>query len=256
MNQKIILLTGASGFLGRAIIENNDSNKNFFILIDRKSKKFTNFVTFLKKNKYNFIKFETDFQNLKQITELTRKIRKKFKLIDVIINNAAFTGDEKLKGWNVNFQKQSADTFMHCLTVNLIAPFVIIRDLSNLLNKSKYQSIINIGSIYADIAPKNFLYKDLKMNNPAAYGSSKAGLLYLTKWFSVNLGPQIRVNMISPGGIERSQDNKFIKRYESVTPLRRMAKETDILGIIEFLSSNDSKYITGQNIKVDGGFTN
>ncbi len=256
MNQKIILLTGASGSLGRAIIENNDSNKNFFILIDRKSKKFSNLSAFLKKNKYNFIKFETDFQNIKQVTELTRKIRKKFKLIDIIINNAAFTGDEKLKGWNVNFQKQSADTFLNCLTVNLVAPFIIIRDLSTLLYRSKFQSIINIGSIYADTAPKNFLYKDLKMNNPAAYGSSKAALLNLTKWFAVNLGPKIRVNMVSPGGIERSQNNKFIRRYESATPLRRMAEESDILGIIDFLSSNNSKYITGQNIKVDGGFTN
>lgn len=62
--------------------------------------------------------------------------------------------------------------------------------------------------------------------------------------------------LLITGGIERSQNNKFIRIYESVTPLYRMAKESDILGIIDFLSSNNSKYISGQNIKVDGGFIN
>ena len=77
----------------------------------------------------------------------------------------------------------------------------------------------------------------------------------LTKWLASTLAPKIRVNSISPGGILRLQPKNFIKKYASKTPLNRMAIENDIIGSVIFLSTDMSKYITGQDILVDGGFT-
>ena len=92
------------------------------------------------------------------------------------------------------------------------------------------------------------------MANPAAYGASKGGLIQLTRWLSTTLAPSIRVNAISPGGVFRNQPDLFVKRYETRTPLARMATENDFRGIIAYLASDMSSYVTGQVISVDGGW--
>ena len=92
------------------------------------------------------------------------------------------------------------------------------------------------------------------MSNPAAYSAAKSGLIQLTKWLAKTIGPETRVNAISPGGIFRNQPKKFVKAYTKKTALNRMAKENDFVGIIALLSSDASSYITGQNIIVDGGW--
>jgi len=92
------------------------------------------------------------------------------------------------------------------------------------------------------------------MANPAAYAASKGGLLQLTRWLATTLAPKIRVNAISPGGIARNQPSSFVERYEARTPLGRMATEDDFRGAIAYLASDMSAYVTGQNLRVDGGW--
>jgi NAD(P)-dependent dehydrogenase (short-subunit alcohol dehydrogenase family) len=99
------------------------------------------------------------------------------------------------------------------------------------------------------------LYKDLDMHNPAGYAASKAGLLQLTKWLAVNMAPTVRVNMISPGGILRNQPGVFVDRYSQSTPLARMATEKDVSNSVYFLSTPLASYITGIELKVDGGWS-
>ena len=93
------------------------------------------------------------------------------------------------------------------------------------------------------------------MGNPAGYSVSKGGLIQLTRWLSTTVAPEVRVNSISPGGVQRDQDKNFIERYENITPLNRMATEEDFKGVVAFLASTMSSYITGQNIVVDGGWS-
>ena len=93
------------------------------------------------------------------------------------------------------------------------------------------------------------------MGNPAGYSSSKGGLIQLTSWLATTVSPEIRVNSISPGGVWRNQPGMFVERYESRTPLGRMATEEDFKGVVAYLASDLSAYVTGQNIVVDGGWT-
>ena len=137
----------------------------------------------------------------------------------------------------------------------MTSAFHLSRDLAPLLRKSGNGSIINIGSIYGVAAPDYSLYKGTNLGNPAAYAASKGGLIQLTKWLSTSLAKEIRVNSISPGGIFRNQPEEFVTKYENKTPLKRMASEEDMKGIIAYLSSDLSAYVTGQNILVDGGWT-
>ena len=92
------------------------------------------------------------------------------------------------------------------------------------------------------------------MGNPAAYGVSKAGLVQLTRWLSTTIAPQVRVNAISPGGIYRNQPSSFVERYKAKSPLSRMATEDDFRGVVAFLASSLSNYVTGQVISVNGGW--
>jgi NAD(P)-dependent dehydrogenase (short-subunit alcohol dehydrogenase family) len=174
--------------------------------------------------------------------------------VDILINNAAFVGTSDLSGWSETFEKQSLESWRRALEVNLTAAFHLSQLFSPSLTNSVGGSIINIGSIYGELAPDWSLYEGLNMHNPAAYGASKAGLLQFTRWLSTALAPKVRVNAISPGGIQRGQHPDFIKRYSSKTPLGRMAEEGDLRGPIAFLASDMSAYMTGQVLNVDGGW--
>ena len=123
-----------------------------------------------------------------------------------------------------------------------------------MLKSQEGASIINIASIYGLYGPDWSLYEGTNMNNPAAYAASKGGLIQLTKWLATTIAPEVRVNAISPGGIFRNQSTIFVKRYEDKTPLGRMASEDDFRGAIAYLATDMSKYVTGQNFSVDGGW--
>jgi NAD(P)-dependent dehydrogenase (short-subunit alcohol dehydrogenase family) len=171
-----------------------------------------------------------------------------------LINNAAFVGATDLEGWNVPFEEQSIKTWRRAIEVNLTAVFGICQGLMPLLKKSDGASIINIGSIYGLYGPDLSLYQETSMNNPAAYGASKGGVLQLTRWLATNVAPEVRVNSISPGGVYRNQPSEFVRRYEQKTPLGRMASGDDLRGAITYLATDLSSYVTGQNLSVDGGW--
>ena len=88
-----------------------------------------------------------------------------------------------------------------------------------------------------------------------AYSISKAGGINLTKFLATHLAPNIRVNSISPGGVEFDQDQSFIDKYSSLTPMKRMMKKNELNELVDFLCSSGSSYMTGSTIIVDGGWT-
>lgn len=253
---KVALITGASGNLGREISNTLAEFGVDLLLVDHPNAELDNFkqkidsVFNIKSHIYY-----CDLEKEKSRQEIITKILDEHELIDILINNAAFTGSSSLDGWLGNIEEQSTESWRRAIEVNLTAPFHLVQKLKPLLELSKSGSIINIGSIYANHAPDFSLYENTNMGNPAAYGVSKAGLNYLTKWLSTALAPVIRVNSINPGGILRNQPNEFIERYSKKTPLNRMAKESDIIGMILYLSSDLSSYMTGQIINVDGGWS-
>ena len=256
LSGKIALITGASGNLGKEISKTLAEFGVDLLLVDHPD---TELETLKQKinSEFNIKSYAyfCDLEEEKSREELVKKISNEHHVIDIMINNAAFTGSSALDGWLGTIEEQSIKTWRRAIEVNLTAPFHLVQKLKPLLELSRGASIINIGSIYADHAPDFGLYENTNMGNPAAYGASKAGLNYLTKWFSTALAPEIRVNSINPGGILRDQPDEFIERYTKKTPLNRMAKESDLIGTIIYLSSNLSSYMTGQIINVDGGWS-
>ena len=174
---------------------------------------------------------------------------------DVLVNNAAFTGTSGVPGYAVPFEEQTDEAFTMALALNLTAPFSLTRRLAPLLRAGGRGSVINVSSIYGLVGPNMGLYEGTRMGNPAAYAASKGGLAQLTRYLSTVLAPEVRVNAFAPGGIARGQDDAFVERYERLTPLARMGTEDDFRGVVTWLASDASAYVTGQVVAVDGGWT-
>jgi len=174
--------------------------------------------------------------------------------LSVLVNNAAFVGTTALVGWSVPFVEQSIDTWSRAIEINLTAAFQLCQGLYPILKKSPGPTIINIASTYGSLAPDWSLYEGTSLGNPAAYSASKGGLIQLTRWLAATVAPEVRVNSISPGGIFRNQPKIFVDRYSARTPLKRMGVEDDFAGAIALLSSDLSRYMTGQNLIIDGGW--
>ena len=255
MTGRTVVITGAAGHLGQAMcVALAELGANLF-LVDKPGTNFNELSVDLKDLQGRVEYFESDLESENSRQELLKNIQNSGNTIDCLINNAAFVGDSEINGWAVPFENQNLDSWRRAVEVNLTAAFHLSQGLAPMLKKSGGGSIINITSIYGNVGPDWRLYMDTSMGNPAAYSASKGALEQLTRWLSTTLAPKIRVNAIAPGGISRGQPSSFVKKYEDRTPLQRMATEEDFIGAVAFLASDLSSYITGQIIKVDGGWS-
>lgn len=175
--------------------------------------------------------------------------------LDIIVNCAAFVGTSGLEGWVTTFEKQSIATWRRALEVNLTAPTLLVQAALPQLRAGGHGSVINVGSIYGLVGPDWGLYEGTAMGNPAAYAASKGGLMQMTRWLATTLAPDVRVNAIAPGGVERNTPEPFFSRYSGRTPLGRMGREEDFKGAAAFLASDQSAWMTGQCLVIDGGWT-
>lgn len=144
------------------------------------------------------------------------------------------------------------------LDVNVAGVYNATQVFGRAMCEARRGSIVNIGSLYASIAPIPSLYDhiDPPFTKPAAYGASKAAVVNLTRYFARLWGPYgVRVNALSPGGVRGGQDEEFVRKFEERVPLGRMAEPADLVGPLLFLASDASRYVTGENLRVDGGFT-
>ena len=140
--------------------------------------------------------------------------------------------------------------------MQLNSNFYITQLVSKEMIKNKSGSIINMGSIYGLVGPDFSIYEGTNIINPPAYSAIKGGIINFTKYLSSYLGKHnIRVNSISPGGIFDNQNKVFVENYSKKVPLSRMGNPEDISPGLIFLLSNDSNYITGHNLVIDGGWT-
>ena len=249
------LITGATGGLGSVMADTLAELGADLLLVDRPGADFQSISQILSQRWEARIQhWHCDLEQQDQRAELIDKLKCSGEGLNIIINNAAFVGTSDLQGWSVPFEEQTVETWRRALEVNLTAAFDLCKGLTPILKSAEGASIINIASIYGESGPDWRLYEGTSMSNPAAYGVSKGGLIQLTRWLATTIAPHVRVNAISPGGIFRNQPEKFVPRYESRTPLGRMASEDDFRGAIAYLASDMSKYVTGQILAVDGGW--
>jgi len=179
---------------------------------------------------------------------------------DVLVNNAGIDQPPSADAASLAIEDVPFDDFRRVLDVNLAGTFLVTQVFGSAMRDAGRGSIVNIGSLYAGIAPDPSMYDHLDLDppflKPPAYGASKAGVVSLTRYFARLWGPHgVRVNALSPGGVIGEQDPEFLRKFTARTPLRRLAETDDLTGPLLFLASDASRYVTGHELRVDGGFT-
>jgi NAD(P)-dependent dehydrogenase (short-subunit alcohol dehydrogenase family) len=255
LNGRRALITGATGGLGKMMAGTLAELGANLVLVDHHGSDLESLSATLVDRWCGKIQhYYCDLEQQAQRTELMDWLKNDGEGLNILINNAAFVGASELTGWAVPFEEQTVETWRRAIEINLTAVFDLCQGLTPLLKAAEGASIINIASIYGVYGPVWSLYEGTDISNPAAYGASKGGLIQFSRWLATTIAPSVRVNAISPGGIFRNQAEVFVKRYEARTPLGRMAIEDDFRGIVAYLASDLSKYVTGQNLAVDGGW--
>jgi|TARA_Y100000294_G_scaffold173442_1_gene189596 NAD(P)-dependent dehydrogenase (short-subunit alcohol dehydrogenase family) len=244
-NKKIILITGSSGQIGLSIVK-------LFLSLGSKVYGLDKTKSKIKHVDYKFIK--ADIENKNEVRKKINEIVKKNNRIDVIVNTAAVSIFSR-------YDKRTNSELDKTINTNIKGLLNVINAYTNIHKKNSLKkcSIINFGSIYGFLSPDFRIYGNKDRFSSEIYGASKAAVIQLTKYYSVALSNyNINVNCLSPGGIYNSkkpQNQKFIQKYSNRVPLNRMGNSENLFTGILFLASDQSNYVNGQNIIIDGGLS-
>jgi len=249
LSQKTVVVTGATGQLGKQFCLALSREGASVWVSDLELDRCHAVIETLEKHSPHY-PLTLDVSDPKSVRKGFSEIRNVSGTVDILINNAGI-------GVFTPFEEREFDDFMRVFRVNAGGTFLCTREGSQLMRDSKTRgSIINIGSIYGMVSGDPRIYTDCNRKTAECYGASKAAVINMTMYFAVHLAEYgIRVNCISPGGVFNKQGNDFVKNYSYRCPMGRMAEETELAGIVVFLATEESSYLTGQNIAVDGGWT-
>jgi NAD(P)-dependent dehydrogenase (short-subunit alcohol dehydrogenase family) len=189
-----------------------------------------------------------DQANEESILALRDTVYEKTGRVDVLVSNSVL---RPMQSWS-----DPAAHWEKSLQVNATGLFLITRAFGDRMAEAGRGSIINVGSIYGVVGPDFWLYEEVGWPQPPDYWFNKGGMQNFTRFAAAHYGPRgVRCNVINPGGCFNNHDERFLKRYVKRVFLDRMANDTDLKGVIVFLASDASAYVTGAVIAVDGGLT-
>ncbi len=245
MNRNI-LITGGTGLIAKEVISGLLKDKHKVVFTSRSQENIDNLV-------------ETQFKNqnvhgvvldLLTKTNLEGWVKQLPLVIDTVIHNARSL--ESLK--NDEFGNASYENVQNEFCMAVTMPYMLTNEL--LKYNHNLKDVIFISSMYGVVAPTPFLYDDLLHKSPIQYGVAKAAQIHLAKELAVRLCKRkIRVNSISYGGVEGRANKKFVEKYSKLNPMGRMLNAADLYPPIQYVVNNPDLAITGENIKVDGGWT-
>lgn len=255
VTKKTVIITGAAGLLGPEYAEGLSQYGANIVLADidySKCKKIA--IELSKKYRVDPLPIKVNISDKKSIKNLVNKTLKKYSKIDILINNAVYQGNDKIR--NTKFVDLPLSIWNKAVAVNLTGMFLCCQEIGRIMENQKSGVIINISSTYGVVAPDQRIYGKSGQNAAIFYSATKSAVLNLTRYLaSYWHGKGIRVNTLTPGGVEKDQDLDFIKKYSAKTMLGRMARKDEYVGAIIFLASDASSYMTGSNLIVDGGWT-
>ena len=235
--KKNVLVTGATGGIGRAICNKLKKNYNL-IVVSRNKEKLINFMT---DNKSIIRRIPCDLKDSNQIKKMIEEIVTTNLNVDILVNNAGVTDDSL-------FIRMNYEKWQNVIKTNLDSNFLLSSSISKLMIKKKWGRIINITSIVGHTGNLG----------QANYVASKSGLTGMTKSIAIELAKwNITVNCVSPGFIQTNMTENLSKEQKnniiSKIPLGVIGSPNDVANCVEFLASDDSGYITGETIHVNGG---
>lgn len=260
LNDKVAIVTGALGLIGKNHCQAlADAGANV-VVCDLDELKCKDFASSLSTKSLGV---GVDITSKSSVENLRDKTLKEFGKIDILINNAAINDmfeNPQAAAEQSMFENYPLKMWQKSLDVNITGTFLCSQVIGTDMAKAGKGSIINVASTYGLVGPDQSIYKkpdgSQSFYKSPAYPATKGAIVNFTRFLAAYWGNKgVRVNTLTPGGVENNQDEYFVKNYSSKTPLGRMASPTDYKGAIIFLASDASSYMTGANLIVDGGWT-
>lgn len=247
MYNKNIIIAGAGGYVGWSLVEKLLNNNFNIYAID---------INFSDKQKLqasnlgqSLFLIEADLCNEADI----KKIILDIKVIDGVVNCSYPRGPD----YGKDFFNIPIDSLNKNINMHINSFFILTREIVKYFYENKKTiSVINFASIYGTTTPKFDIYKNENFTMPIEYAFVKNSIISLSKYTSALIkDSKFRINTISPGGIFNNHSPEFVKKYSKYTRGKGMIDKHDVSGSVLFLLSDDSFYISGQNIIIDDGFS-
>lgn len=267
IENRVVIITGGAGLLGKKHAEAVIEGKGIAILLDISKPALEAAVKELKE-KYNTCKvegFEADITKRESVQKVCNELIEKYGHIDVLINNAA--NNPKVEGnsenmGNIRFENFPVEMWNADIAVGLTGAWICSQVFGEEMSRQKKGVILNISSDLGIIAPDQRIYRKEELPEeqqtvkPVTYSVIKHGLIGLSKYIATYWADKgIRANSICPAGVENGQDDDFIGKLTNLIPMGRMADVDEYKSTILYLISDASSYMTGSTVIVDGGRT-
>lgn len=257
---RIAVVTGALGLIGKNHCKGLTEAGASVVVCDLDEIKCKEFASTLAEKSFGI---GVDISNKESVLNLKDEIIQTFGKVDILVNNAALNDsfeNPQAAAEKSMFENYPLEMWQKSLDVNITGMFLCSQVIGTMMAERGTGSIINIASTYGITAPDQSIYKNDKgeqtFYKSASYPVTKGAVIMFTKFLAAYWGEKgVRVNTLSPGGVENNQEDFFIRNYSAKTPLGRMAHSTDYKGALVFLASDASNYMTGANLIVDGGWT-
>lgn len=259
---KTSLVTGGAGLLGREFARTLAEAGSTVFLADINLNTINLEVNKLKGLPGKVYGLVIDVTQPESVENAVREISTITSRLDVLVNSAALDpkfDPQHQKDEDNAFEQYSLKQWQQGLEVNLTGAFLMTQAACRMMVKQGSGSIINLCSTYGLVGPDQRIYEGIgsrKTYKPVYYSVSKAGILGFTRYLAAYYaGTRIRVNALTPGGVDNDHEEQFVRNYSSRAILGRMANRDEMNGALLFLASDASSYITGGNLIVDGGWT-
>lgn len=267
VEDKVVFITGAFGLIGFSISKNFLNNKSKVVLADIQKNRVADIAFELEKDGFNsadFLVVDVDITDEKSIKNSLKKTIDKFGKVDVLVNNAAI--DAKFdKTGKSNISESSFENYpIHLLKrsveVNTIGTVLTTQVFCRQMLSQGFGNIINVASTYALVSPNQNLYdfgdESGILFKPVDYIVSKSFIPNFTRYVATFYAKKnIRCNAVAPHGVFNNHDEKFLINFAKLSPIGRMCEVNELNGVFKFLASDESKYMTGSTVIIDGGWT-
>lgn len=248
--KETILITGGTGKFGRQFVK-HFANKGWQVLFTTTCQNNADKLMAKIGSDYRLMPLIVDFTKPHAVQDIINRVQGSGYTINHLVNNARsldFLQTDSLG-------QTSREDFLAEYLMDVVVPYELSMGVFNIQPK-ELRTITNIGSQYGVVAANPALYEDYPKQSPIQYSVAKAALIHLTKELAVRFSDfDIRVNCIAYGGVSGRVNDSFEARYAKLTPSGRMLSESEIIGPLDFLVSENCKAINGQTIQADGGWT-
>lgn len=253
LSGKTVLVTGGAGLLGRTFCNAIAASGGCAIVADINLAAATEVANEINvRNPRGALAIGFDITSKSSITNAFAAAVAETRTIDAVVNNAY----PRNRNYGRPLESVEFEDFTENLSLHLGGYFLVSQQAAQLFLTQGGGTIVNMSSIYGIMAPRFSIYADTSMTMPVEYAAIKSGVVQLTRYFAQYFkGKNIRVNAISPGGIEDGQPETFLNAYRSHCAGKGMLDTADLAGTLVFLLSDMARHINGQNIIVDDGFS-